>query len=304
MRILVIVNVTSGGGDAGLYDFVRELGFEGAEVVMRFAGPSARIEGLLDDAEEFDRVVAAGGDGTVTAVCYATRDSGIPVLAYPAGTANLLSQNLGLPLDAPALAAITLEGAAGTFDIGELELPASDPDGEPRRSGFMVMAGAGYDAAIMQSAQPLKPAFGAMAYLMAAVGNLTPTPAEFELVLDGEHVSTDGIAVLVVNFGRIQFELSVAKGSDPADGMLDVVVLRSKNAAGLIPAVFSAIADRIVELPASAPGLDVYQASRVEVSSYPPLAMQYDGEVLDRLTPFCAVALRGAGTLLLPSERA
>lgn len=298
MRVLIIVNTRSGGSDAGLYDFARVLGLEGVEVVMRFATPGQPIDTLATDAELFDRVVAAGGDGTVSAVCYAVRHSGVPVLAYPAGTANLLAMNLGLPLDAPALADVTLNGVPAHFDLGELERTTSD--GLTVASGFTVAAGAGYDAAIMETAQPLKATFGAAAYLMAAVSNLAPTAARFELVLDGEHVSTDGIAVLLVNFGRIQFDLAVTSQWDPRDGLFDVAVMRTKNPAGLIPAIFAAMLDRMGDYPDRSPSIDIYQAKRVEVSAYPPLRMQYDGEVMDALTPFAAEILPRAATLLVP----
>jgi len=297
MRVLVVVNSRSGGSDAGLYDYARALGVEGVEVVMRFASAVQRLEDLVGDATAFDRVIAAGGDGTVSAVCYATRDTGVPVLAYPAGTANLLAMNLGLPLDAPALARITLEGEPVSFDLGELDHFSSD--GRAATSGFAVMAGAGYDAAIMETAAPLKATFGAAAYVMAAVGNITPTVSEFELVLDGRRVTTDGIAVLLMNFGRIQFDLSVSRGWDPRDGYLDVAVMRAKHAAGLIPVVFAAMLDRIGEF-ADRSGIDVYRAARVEVSANPPLRMQYDGEVLEETTPFAARSLPGAATLLVP----
>jgi len=297
VRTLVVVNSRSGGSDAGLYDFARALGVEGVEVVMRFATNEHRVEDLVRDATAFDRVVAAGGDGTVSAVCYATRGTGVPVLAYPAGTANLLAMNLGLPLDAPALARITLQGQPVAFDLGELD--HFGPDGRASTSGFAVMAGAGYDAAIMETAAPLKATFGAAAYVLAAVGNIAPTVSEFDLVLDGQRVTTDGIAVLLMNFGRIQFDLAVSRSWDPRDGLLDVAVMRAKHAAGLLPAVFSAMLDRIGEF-AERSGVEVYRAARVEVSAHPPLRMQYDGEVLEEMTPFAARALPGAATLIVP----
>ncbi len=298
VRVLVIVNAHSGGSDAGLYDFARALGVQGVEVVMRFVSRTQRVEELLSDATAFDRVVAAGGDGTVSAVCYATRGTGVPVLVYPAGTANLLALNLGLPLDAPALARITLDGTPVSFDLGELD--HTDSAGLAHTSGFTVMAGAGYDAAIMETAAPLKSTFGAAAYLMAAVGNIAPTISDFELALDGETIATDGIAVLLVNFGRIQFDLAITHRWDPRDGMLDVVVVRAKHAAGLLPAVFAAMIDRLAEYEERGSGLDVYRAASVEVRAKPPLRVQYDGEVLDELTPLCARSLPRAATLLVP----
>lgn len=299
MRVLLIVNTGSGGSDSGLYDFVRHLGEAGAEVVLRYSTAEKRLEDLLCDFGAFDRIVAAGGDGTASAVCYAARDTGIPVLTYPAGTANLLASNLGLPVEPPALAELTLTGPAVRFDLGELEHRGAD--GGPVLSGFVIMAGAGYDAAIMEAAQPLKPTFGAAAYLMAAVSNLTPTASRFELTLDDEHVSTDGIAVLLANFGRLQFDVPVAQGADPTDGRFEIAVVRAKNVVGLIPAVAAAMFDKVSVSghPDRSPGIDFYSASRVEVSAYPPLRTQYDGEVLEEFTPFAARMLPQAATLLV-----
>ena len=296
MRILVVVNTMAGGSDAGLYDYVRALGSANAEVTLRFCDEQNRLEELVSDGTSFDRVVAAGGDGTASAICYALRGTGVPILVYPAGTANLLALNLNLPVEARSLGRLTLEGSHTSFDLGEIEY-AQTPDGTGLRRGFAIMAGAGYDAAIMSSAQPLKATLGPAAYLVAAVTNLAPTASEFELDLDGQHISTDGIAVLIVNFGRIQFELPVAYGADPRDGMFQVAVMRTRNVAGLIPAVVAAFsgAEKV-------PGIDVYVAAHVTVSAYPPLQMQYDGEVIDALTPFAARALPKAVQLLVPAD--
>ncbi len=300
MRVLTIVNTRAGGSDAGLYDFVRAVGQYGAEVVLRFTTPETTIEEMCLDCRDFDLVVAAGGDGTVSATSYALRDTGVPVMAYPAGTANLLALNLKMPQDAQGLARVAMEGTPVRFDLGEIERPG--PDGTILRSGFAVMAGAGYDAQIMESAQPMKASMGAAAYLLAAVSNIAPTAAEFELVIDGEHISTDGIAVLVVNFAKIQFDLSVTHGSVPTDGRFEVAVVRTRNVAGLVPAVVAAMLDVAGEHPDRSPSLDVYSGRHIEVSAYPPLRMQYDGEVMDSLTPFAVSVLPKAATLMVPTN--
>lgn len=300
MRVLIVVNTHSGGGDAGIYDYARALGTSGVEIVFRFAEPGTSYDDLVSDAVAFDAIVAAGGDGTASAVCYASRSTGVPVLVYPAGTANLLALNLGLPLDARELAEITLAGTSVAFDMGELECGSGGPN--HTRSGFMVTAGAGYDAAIMESAQPMKSMVGPAAYLLAAVGNVAPTQAEFEITLDGETLHTDGIAVLLVNFGRLQFDIAVTRGWDPRDGMLDVAVVRAKNAAELLPVVVAAMLDKRGEYPEDSPAIDVYRAKTVEVIAEPPLRVQYDGEVLEESTPLSARSLPGAATLIVPPD--
>jgi diacylglycerol kinase family enzyme len=149
----------------------------------------------------------------------------------------------------------------------------------------------------MESAQPFKASMGAAAYLFAAMSNLAPTAAHFDIKLDGEKIVTDGIAVLIVNFGRLQFDLPVATGADPRDGLFQVAVIRTRNVAGLFPALMAGLAgsDDI-------PGIDVYPAARVSVRANPALPIQYDGEVIDELTPFEARVLPHAATLLIPHD--
>ena len=92
MKALIINNLASGYRDGSIYDFVRSFTEDGDEVCMRSTDGTTSIDGLLDDASDFDVVVASGGDGTVTSVAYALANTGVPLLPYPAGTANLLSR--------------------------------------------------------------------------------------------------------------------------------------------------------------------------------------------------------------------
>jgi diacylglycerol kinase family enzyme len=300
MNILMVTNLRSGLGDSGLYEFVRELGARRAEVTMRFLNEGADLHHLLRDAGDYSRVVAAGGDGTVSAIAYALRNTGTPVLAYPAGTANLLARNLKLPLDPAGLAIATISGRTVTIDLGELTLP---PHGgfAAQRCGFSIAAGAGIDASIMESAQPLKATLGEGAYIIGAMQHLAPTVSRFTLRLDDRTVETEGIAVMLMNLAHIQFDLAVAHGSDAQDGLLEVVVVKPTSPAGLLPAIWAALLDRLKDHP-ERPGLEIHTASHVEVSADPPLALEYDGEVLDRQTPFSARVLPRASTFIVSEE--
>ena len=46
-----------------------------------------------------DRVVAVGGDGTIKSVAELTLGTGIPLGIIPAGSANGMAKELGLPID-------------------------------------------------------------------------------------------------------------------------------------------------------------------------------------------------------------
>jgi len=298
------VNSRAGQSDAGLYEFLRVMGSTGVEITLRFIVPGSTMRDMVRDAGDYDRVVAAGGDGTVSSVCYALRDVDVPILPYPAGTANLLALNLTMPLDPAELARIALSDNIVDLDLGELLIgEAGDP--ARRREGFVVVAGAGFDASIMESAQELKASIGAAAYLVAALQNMAPTVSHFTMELDGEVIETEGIAVLVANLARLQFDLAITHESNPADGKFEVVVLRTRNAIELLPAVWTAIVDRTTGLrPAKTAGIDVHSASNIRISANPPLPVQFDGEITSGQTPFEARVLPGRARLLVPETYA
>ena len=78
----------------------------------------ARVRRAVDSAAPI--VVAAGGDGTVTALAKAAMDSRKQLAILPLGTANLLARDLGLPLDVEAWVAQLREMEPRRIDVGEV----------------------------------------------------------------------------------------------------------------------------------------------------------------------------------------
>lgn len=296
MRLLVIANLASGLGEGMVYDFMRAFAEDGDEIVIRYSDGETDLRTFLADADRFDAVVASGGDGTLSMVTYLLADTGIPIVPLPAGTANLLTLNLCSPAEPHAIAQMLREGRVMDFDLGEVTLADGD------RFGFMMMAGAGYDASIMKDAESGKKLLGQMAYFTSAVANATPQVATFRLDLDGEDVLCTGVGVLIVNFAKIQFDVPVIHENKPRDGLFDVVVLRTKDAYGLIPALFAAILDRSGDFPTRTDAFSVFQAKEVSVDADPSLQMQFDGEASGHLTPFSARVLPKAARFVVSEE--
>ena len=295
MKLLVINNLASGYGEGAVYDFMRSFATDGDEVCMRSTDGTTPLEGLLDDATEYDAVIAAGGDGTVATVCYLLANTGVPVLPFPAGTANLLALNLASPLEPHALAKLVRSGRTLDFDMGEIQVAG-------KKFGFSIMAGAGYDATIMRAAQRGKKLLGPLAYLQAAVMNVTPQFSKFTLELDDRTVESEGLGVLLVNFSKIQFDITVTHDNEPRDGEFDIVVLKGKTAFDLLPAVFAGILDRDGEFPDRTDALEIFRSKTVTVTADPPMEVQYDGEATGLPTPFTASIMPRATRLFVSEE--
>lgn len=304
VKILIIHNPNSGQGDAGLPTFIAALELLRARVTVRVLGTGSRLEEMLSDVRDFDRVVAAGGDGTVGGVAHLLADSSVPILAYPAGTANWVSKHHGLPNDPTALALITLSGDTKSFDLGELEFEAyggQNPDGTgSSRVGFAMGAGAGYDAAVMAGSVELKPHIGLSAYF--ATGLTTRARiSKFTLELDGARLEAEGIGVMIVNIGRI-LDLDVIPGTNSADGLLEVAVIKARSSVELVPIFARAIAEKI-GWPAFdvSNQLEVFRAREVRLWADPPMPVQFDGELLEATTPITVRVRPGAAVFVVPS---
>lgn len=295
MKLLVVNNLASGYGDGSVYDFMRMAALDGDEVVVRCTDGTTPIESLVKDASAYDAVIAAGGDGTVASIAHALAFSGIPILPFPAGTANLFANNLLTPYEPHALAQLVRDPHVLDFDLGLI----SCAEGE---YGFGIMAGAGYDATIMHDAKPTKRILGSMAYFQAAIANALPRTSKLTLDIDGRIVRTVGLGVLLVNFSKIQFDITITHGNEPRDGTLDVVILKAESAFGLIPALIAGILDRDGDFPARTDSLEIHRAHTVTVTADPPMQIQYDGEVPGPMTPFTARVLEHAARFIVSEE--
>jgi len=296
MRALIINNLSSGLRNGAIFDFVRKLSKDSDEIVIRNSDGTTRIEGFLGDALDFDLVVASGGDGTIATVCYELRDSGVPILPFPAGTGNLLATNLDQPDEPFAIAKIARAMLSAEYDLGELRYEGVDG---PTTKGFAIISGAGYDATIMENSDRLKETLGPMAYVAAALANPTPALARFTITLDDRIVEIEGIAVLLLNFARIYPDISITHANDPRDGLLEVVVLKQHNTVELLPAFIAAFLDREGRFPGRTNALEVFTSKSVRVESDPPLRIQFDGEPANASTPFEAKILPRATRLVI-----
>lgn len=297
MKLLIINNLASGYREGSIHDFARSFIEDGDEVCIRSTDSTTPISDLVHGAQDFDVVVASGGDGTVAAVAYELRGLDVPILAFPAGTANLLAMNLELPTEPHALAKLAREGCALGFDVAEIEA-------EGQSFGFMIMAGAGYDALIMNDAARSKRLLGQAAYFLSAAANIAPQYSDIILNIDGEEIRTGGIGVLLVNFSKLQFDMSITHSNQPRDGKLDVVVLKAKNAVELLPSVMAALLDADGQHPDRGEALEIYSGKEVLIQADPAFEVQFDGEATGLKTPLKARIFPQATKLLMTEEAA
>jgi diacylglycerol kinase family enzyme len=119
MRVIVLQNEQAGGGqDAD--QVLGALRAAGVDAELRDVPGSALSDAAAAAAREADAVIAAGGDGTVSAVAHALAGTGTPMGILPLGTLNHFARDLGVPLELGAAARVIAAAAVQRVDVGEV----------------------------------------------------------------------------------------------------------------------------------------------------------------------------------------
>jgi diacylglycerol kinase (ATP) len=223
MKIAVVAHSgkTLGGG---LPELRRVLAAEGFDEPLWYEVPKSRkapaqVKRALKQGAEL--VFAWGGDGMVQRCVDVLAGSKVSLAIIPAGTANLFATNLEIPKDIEKAVAVGLHGKRLSLDVGRF-------NGEH----FAVMAGAGFDAAMIRDAGDggLKERFGRMAYVWTGSKDVRSKPFRAEIKVDGAGwFKGKASCILVGNVGKLFGGAEAFEDASPHDGKLDLGVVTAEG---------------------------------------------------------------------------
>lgn len=234
-RVAAILNPVKVDDPAGFRAMVDKLATESGwrsvdwwHTTVEDTGYSMAHEAAVSGA---DLVIAIGGDGTIRAVCEELAGTGIPVGIVPAGTGNLLARNLSIPLYLRAAVDVALNGQDRAIDMVRVS------GDEMEDATFLVMAGMGFDAAIMEGVnEDFKKKVGWLAYVWSALKALMFPAIRVEVSVDGgEFTRHRARTVVIGNVGHLQAGMPLIPDAAIDDGQLDVVLLYPRRFLSWLP---------------------------------------------------------------------
>jgi diacylglycerol kinase (ATP) len=170
---ILIYNPTSGRNRHRRFGEIEQAAriLKDAGIATQFAPTTARADAtnIARQAVEQRRgmVIVCGGDGTVNEVVNGMAGSQVPMALLPAGTANILAKELGIPWDIPHAARLIPEGMVRRIALG-LAQGMNGNHAEHIPAGgryFLCVAGAGPDGAIVNGVdEEFKRRAGILAY--------------------------------------------------------------------------------------------------------------------------------------------
>ena len=213
-------------------------------------------------------VVICGGDGTIMACLGALAGTEVPVALLPLGTGNLLARNLGVPIELADALAVAVNGDDRRIDLGRV---GDKP--------FSVMAGIGFDAAMMADAsERMKQHVGWPAYAVSGLRHLRDPVMRVQLRIDDNPpLRRLARTVLVGNVGELQGGLELLPDAAADDGLLDVVVVAPRTLRDWIRLVWRVFRrDRTQH-----PHLERFRGRTVLIEVDRIVPRQMDGEVIE-----------------------
>lgn len=274
MNVTLLANPAArAGAHAGAVLHAAErLRVHGIRTTLISGGSAAESSDLLRTALRVgtDAVVVAGGDGTVHLALQELAGTGIPLGILPTGTGNDMAVTLGLKeLDIAAAVDTIAARRTRLIDLAR----ATRADGTSRYFGTVLASG--FDSRVNDRANAMRWPRGGSRYNIAILIEfltLAGIPYDVEIELpDGsrERVTGNLVMATVANGGTYGGGIPIAPDADPADGLLDVVLVRPAGRLRLLrllprvyrgthPGVAEVSIRRATSVRLSAPGVTAY----------------------------------------------
>lgn len=247
--------------------------------------PATSAETLVHQAleSEMDAVLAAGGDGTISAVAHALVGTNIPLGVIPTGTANAFGTALGLPGTIPAACEVIIAGHTRQVDVAACEIMGQVEE-PPYQQTMILLTGIGFEAETVERAsRDVKDRFGSLAYIWAGVQQFqSQFPFTAELVVDGQKTEKiTAAAITVANAAPMTSVLAYGTGEVIMDdGLMDITIVAPADRLQAFNSLLQLFGSAIRKVAPNRDDIIGLRGETLEITTDPPQKVVVDGELI------------------------
>ncbi len=217
-KILFVINPVSGGlQKSELIDLIRSHDKDVEILLTTGKNDPRKLRNQLD-THAYDRVVVAGGDGTIAMAAVEMIGRDLPMGIIPVGSANGLAHELSLPMETEKALKKALNGTGKPFDIIEIN----------NKWHMIHMADFGMNATLVKRYQNDKHR-GLIGYAISGfkeIANLMNI-ADFDLEVGGNLRTIESTFVIIANARRYGTGIEVNPTGKVDDGKFEICCLQS-----------------------------------------------------------------------------
>lgn len=268
LKLLFIVNPGSGNGEINFSEVITNYfdrhpnNFE-----IHKLSEGCTIDQLKNtiNKSEATRVIAVGGDGTLKLVAECLLETEIPIGIIPAGSANGMAKEIGIPTDIQQALDVAVNGTAKKIHAvivnGELCIHLAD---------------IGFNAYIVKKFDDF-PERGMLGYAKAAWKALwSHSKMDVDFKIKGQHIQSQAAMVVIANATMYGTGVKINPDGKLDDELFEVILVKEYSVTEILKI-------RFTNLPFNPKNIESFQTNSLNIKTKRKAHFQVDGEYLGKV---------------------
>jgi len=289
IKLLLVINPISGGSEKdeiinNIHNIVQN---EHATLtIYKTTGENdeTHIRDILKK-KSIDRILVAGGDGTIQLVAKAVLELNIPIGIIPAGSANGLASNFNIPDNLEEQVKITLGDHLIDMDVISVN-----------KHLCLHIADIGINAHLVKNYENSSMR-GKLGYALQTIPTLVESdfPYHFFIEINGETIQKEGIMIALANANQFGTGAIINPDGKMDDDIFEVVLFKKMNVIDIFKTL-SETAERDPEF------VESFATKKVVIRCKKKIPLQVDGEFIGEVKTIKAHMLASKIKIMLPSR--
>ena len=283
MKLLFVINPGSGSHDINLKEVI-STHFSSKDVsVELFELPKncslEKIKQRIEQAKA-DRVVAVGGDGTLKLIAECLLNTDVPIGVIPAGSANGMAKELGISTDIKEALDLVVNGKPKKIHTVKLN-----------NEICIHLSDLGFNAYLVKKFDTI-PERGMWGYAKATWHALwNHKRMQIELNIKGETIKSAAAMVAIANATMYGTGLKINPDGKLDDELFEIIVVKDYSYLEILKIW-------LTKLSFNPKKIEVFQTSKVKISSKHKAHFQIDGEYVGKVNEVTAEILPASVTIV------